>query len=346
MDYHGPHRRRPAGVSRVYQRLGRPLRRRRISAGQGVRRHRSARLSPRAEGRFQVLGPPGPVRSARCVELREPKLPGRDHESQRREDSQEDVQIRRFGGIAGEIELASDATLGVYQLRIIDPAARGWIGGGGSFRVEEYKKPEFEVTVDAPTRPVMLGEKITATLKARYYFARGDSRESEVQSAASDYSETWYPWARWDWLYGRGYWWFASDYYWYPGWSEWGCRAPVAIWWWGWRQPQQPELVAERETTIGPDGLLKIEIDTGPAKEIHGDRDHQYQITAEVTDQSRRTIVGTGSVLVAREPFKVFSWVDRGFYRIGDTIEASFHAQTLDQKPVQGKGKLRLADHL
>ena len=42
--------------------------------------------------------------------------------------------------------------------------------GGGSFRVEEYKKPEFEVKVDAPTEPVMLGEKITATIKAKYYF--------------------------------------------------------------------------------------------------------------------------------------------------------------------------------
>ena len=42
--------------------------------------------------------------------------------------------------------------------------------GGGSFRVEEYKKPEFEVTVDAPTEPVMLGEKITAKIRAKYYF--------------------------------------------------------------------------------------------------------------------------------------------------------------------------------
>ncbi|MDB5331277.1 MAG: hypothetical protein JWP03_2428, partial [Phycisphaerales bacterium] len=29
---------------------------------------------------------------------------------------------------------------------------------------------EFEVTVDAPTEPIMLGEKISATIKAKYYF--------------------------------------------------------------------------------------------------------------------------------------------------------------------------------
>jgi hypothetical protein len=38
------------------------------------------------------------------------------------------------------------------------------------------------------------------------------------------------------------------------------------------------------------------------------------QITAEVVDESRRTIVGTGRLLVARQPFKVFAWVDHGYY--------------------------------
>ncbi|MCE9545631.1 MAG: alpha-2-macroglobulin, partial [Planctomycetia bacterium] len=241
-----------------------------------------------------------------------------------------------FGGIDGQIELTSDATLGVYQLTIENL-------GGGQFRVEEYKKPEYEVSVDAPKKPVMLGEKIAATLKARYYFgAPVTNAKVKYKITRSEYSETWYPWGRWDWLYGRGYWWFAYDCAWYPGWGEWGCKAPIRTWWFGWRQPQPPEIVAERETAIGPDGLIKIEIDTLPAKELHGNQDHQYTISAEVTDRSRRTIVGTGNVLVARKPFKIFSWVDRGYYRVGDTIEASFQAQTLDQKPVAGKGHLKL----
>ena len=48
-----------------------------------------------------------------------------------------------YGGIEGELELPADATLGVYQLYVVNH-------GGGSFRVEEYKKPEYEVSVDAP----------------------------------------------------------------------------------------------------------------------------------------------------------------------------------------------------
>jgi uncharacterized protein YfaS (alpha-2-macroglobulin family) len=100
--------------------------------------------------------------------------------------------------------------------------------------------------------------------------------------------------------------------------------------------------VAEAELPIRPDGTLPVEIDTALAKAAHPDQDHRYEITAEITDQSRRTIVGTGTVLVARKPFAVYTWVDRGHYRAGDTIEAGLRALTLDRKPVAGKGTLKL----
>ncbi len=109
-----------------------------------------------------------------------------------------------------------------------------------------------------------------------------------------------------------------------------------------WRPSAPPEIVAEREVPIGPDGTVAVEIDTSIAKALHPDQDHRYEIQAEVVDQSRRTIVGNGEVLVARKPFHVFAWVDRGYYRVGDTINASFAARRLDGKPVEGTGKLRL----
>jgi uncharacterized protein YfaS (alpha-2-macroglobulin family)/tetratricopeptide (TPR) repeat protein len=239
-----------------------------------------------------------------------------------------------YGGFDGELELPSDATLGVYQIFVVNL-------GGGSFRVEEYKKPEFEVTVDAPTEPVMLGEKIKATINARYYFgAPVTNAKVKYKITRTTHSEGWYPPAPWDWLYGKGYWWFAYDYDWYPGWATWGCRRPLPPWWWGGVQP--PELVAEQTVDVGSDGTVPVEIDTSIAKAIHPDHDHKYQVTAEVVDQSRRTIVGAGEVLVARKPFKVFAWVDRGYYRVDDTIHAHFHAHTLDQKPVKGVGTVDL----
>ena len=240
----------------------------------------------------------------------------------------------QFGGLAGDYELPKDAPLGVWHLYA--PSY-----GGGSFRVEEYNKPEFEVKIDSPKEPVALGDKITATIKANYYFGGAVTKAKvKYKVLRTSHNSTWYPLATWDWFYGRGYWWFASDYDWYPDWRRWGCARPYPIWWG--RGAEQPEVVIERETEIGEDGTVSVEIDTSLAKAVHGDTDHSYSITAEVVDQSRRTIVGTGNVLVAREPFRVFAWVNRGHYRAGDDILAEFRAQTVDQKPVAGVGELTL----
>lgn len=246
-----------------------------------------------------------------------------------------------YAGLNGDVELPKTAMLGVYHIAVLDSARKGQHVGGGNFRVEEYKKPEFEVLVEAPKEPVQLGEKIDATIQAKYYFgAPVTNAKVKFTVKRSNYSSRWYPRGDWDWFYGRGYWWFAYDYDWYPGWASWGCMRPIPPWW-GHRE-DPPEIVAEQEVPIGPDGKVKVPIDTATAKELHPNQDHQYTITAEVVDESRRTIVGEGKVLVARKPFQVFAWLHRGHYRVGDTIQASFKAQTLDQKPVEGMGELNL----
>ncbi|MFB3892685.1 MAG: alpha-2-macroglobulin [Phycisphaerae bacterium] len=252
-----------------------------------------------------------------------------------------EVTLDEYGGADGEFALAKDAALGLYNISVIRGDTTYY--GGLNFRVEEYKKPEFEVKVDAPTEPVMLGEKVEAKITSKYYFgAPVTEAKVKYKVLRSSYSSGWYPVMYWDWLYGPGYWWFGCDYPWYPGWREWGCKRPLPDWWWNWHPRERPEVVSEAEVPVGKDGVVKIEIDTAIAKEIYGDTDHKYEITAEVTDASRRTIVGTGNVLVARKPFKVYAWTQCGHYRVGQAIEAAFAARTLDGKPVKGKGELKL----
>ncbi len=258
--------------------------------------------------------------------------------------SSQTIKSDEYGGLAGEYELPADAKLGSYNLSINHQFAPNiHISGGNNFRVEEYKKPEFEVSIDAPTEPVMLGEKITAKIKAKYYFGSPVAKgKVKYKVTRTSYSQDWYPVGRWDWCYGPGYWWFAPDYAWYRGWNNWvGCTKPHPFW--IFRGPMlPPEVVAEVEIDIPADGMLEVPIDTLQAKEMHGNTDHEYQITAEVRDESRRVITGQGKVLVARKPFRIFSWLNRGFYQAGDKIEANFKAQTLDNKPVEGTGELQL----
>ncbi|MBM4355551.1 MAG: alpha-2-macroglobulin, partial [Deltaproteobacteria bacterium] len=112
----------------------------------------------------------------------------------------------KYGGFDGILELPRDAGLGVWSLYV-----SGY--GGSSFRVEEYKKPEFEVNVEAPSDPVALGEKIEAKVKARYYFgAPVTQAKVKYKVERTDYDARWYPVGIWDWFYGLGYWWFAYDY--------------------------------------------------------------------------------------------------------------------------------------
>ena len=248
------------------------------------------------------------------------------------------LRTDEFGGVELEFPLPEDARLGQYSVQIAGKVP----GGNINFRVDEYKKPEYEVSVEGPKAPVSLGEEIEATVKATYYHgAPVTAAKVKVKVQRFSHTERWFPSGRWDWLYGKGYWWFGQNYDWYPGWRGWGCIAPTPPWWGGSRWTP-PELVLEREYEIGADGTVKVKIDTSIAKLVHGDMDHRYEITAEVVDASRRTIVGSGNVLAARKPFSVTTWLDRGYARPGEPVTLTWAAKTLDGKAVKAAGKATL----
>lgn len=239
-----------------------------------------------------------------------------------------------YGGIVGSHLTKTSASLGVYRIDIV-----GF--GGGSFRVEEYRKPEFEVVVDAPEEPTRLGEAFEATLRAKYYAGtpvRGGTVKYKV--IRNKRTDRWLPIRPWDWLYGRGYGWLGQDATWRSDWHRWGCFAPLPPWWSGPTGP--PEVVAEGEAELDANGELRLPIDTAIAAQRHPNSDHNYAITAEVTDAGRRTVSGGGSVLAARRPLDVTVWLDRGFYDVGDTARARVSVRRPDGKSVAGGGELRL----
>ncbi len=250
------------------------------------------------------------------------------------------MALDTYGGLSGELMLPADAKLGMYNINITN---NNDIGAGIAFRVEEYKKPEFEVSVEAPKDPVKLGDKVEALVKAKYYFGAPVTKAKvKIKVTRSEKTANWYPVCRWDWLYDNGYGWLTVDRCWYPGWNHWGWCAPVYSWMPWWRAQPPPEVVQETEAEIGPDGTAKVLIDTAAAKAIFGAKDQEYSISASVTDESRRTIDGSGNVLVTVDPFKVYTWLDRGHYRPGEEINLSFQSRRGDGKPVPGKSEITL----
>jgi uncharacterized protein YfaS (alpha-2-macroglobulin family) len=247
------------------------------------------------------------------------------------------------GAINDSITLGDEATLGQYSIQFVLKRALGGDQhlGQHQFRVEEYKKPEFEVKVEAPEKPVALGDSFEVKVKADYYFG-GPVKQGKVKYKVqrSAHTERWFPMGRWDWLFGSGYGWRASYYDWYPGARNW-CFCIPRYPWVRWHS-DPPELVSEGEAALKEDGTFSVKIDTALAKELHGNEDHRYEIEAEVTDASRRTIFGKGSVLAARRPFEVYVSLDRGYYNSGDSGSVSIHARTLDGREVKATGDLVL----
>lgn len=238
------------------------------------------------------------------------------------------------GGFAEALETKKDAKLGIYRFAVLRKKDGDCLGAG-TIRLEEYKKPEFEVTVELPSEPVKLGDTFSAKISANYFFG------APVQNAAVKYTvtrtnknEPWFPVRPWDWFYGNGYGWLAPDFDWYPGWKTWGILRPCPTW-----RPWNrvvPEVVAQNEVEMGDDGTVDVKIDSSLAAAIWPDDDHEYKIDAEVTDLSRRTILGSGSIPVARSPFKVYCWLDRGFIEPNQQVTATIQTRRVDGRPVTG----------
>ncbi|HEY8962734.1 MAG TPA: MG2 domain-containing protein, partial [Luteolibacter sp.] len=222
----------------------------------------------------------------------------------------ENQKADAFGGLEVQAVIPKDAVLGQWSVRFEIP---GPYAAAANFRVEEYRKPEYEVTVEAPTEPVRLGDSFTAKVKATYFHgAPVRKAQVEITVKRGMVTEPWFPIGRWDWLYGRGTWWNAPEASWHPGWRVWGCIPPLPVWWTGNRWTPE-EVVLKQMVDIGEDGTASVTIDTATAKAIHGDLDAKYSIEARVTDASRREETANGEVVAAREPFRVVVWLTRGF---------------------------------
>jgi tetratricopeptide (TPR) repeat protein len=242
------------------------------------------------------------------------------------------ITSSEFGTINGEFDLPTETPLGEYSIEAAVQRTASWsiaAGGGNRFRVEEYKRPEFLVSVDAPDNAVKPGETVAAKINAKYYFG------SPVPNATVKYTvrrSTWWSSYRFptkfDWLWNY---WNVGDYD--TGRRNIGGEGSGTI---------------VKEGTVRTDAQGNAEVSFTATEDKTPDdnnwwRRYQnplYTVEAEVTDASRRTIEGQGSVRVANQQYFAFLDAKQGFYQIGDRIPIEIRTQDANDKPQAASGKI------
>jgi uncharacterized protein YfaS (alpha-2-macroglobulin family) len=231
------------------------------------------------------------------------------------------MATNEFGTINGSFPVGDEPALGVYLVYVRLTSTDTTVTGieGNRFRVEEYKKPEFEVKVVPGAEAVRFGEQVGAKVQARYYFGSPVVGAKVAYRVMREPYSPAYQFPRpYDWWVGdladEGY---DHDYY-------------------------EAEVVKQGEGSTDAAGEVAIELATTEDAKWPGVRAYTYYITAEVTDASRRTIEGKGEVRVSKQQFFAFLDPKRGFYQGGDQIEVEVVTQDVMGRPVAARGAVRV----
>ena len=232
---------------------------------------------------------------------------------------------RKTGAFAGRFRLPADAALGGYWIAAWTRKAGDYLGNI-HFRVEEYKKPEYRVAVKLPSGAVRIGETISASVSADYYFGQPVADAEVSCSVYREKAEPYFPLTGpFDWLYGRGYLLSSSSFFWhfFPYYSE-------------------RSLVLRTAGKLSAEGKFEFKIPTAGIKERFGADNYRYTVSAEVTDSSRRVVSAQESVMATASPFTLFVYPLCGFTRLDGTTTLRIAAMDPAGKELEGTGIVKL----
>jgi uncharacterized protein YfaS (alpha-2-macroglobulin family) len=220
-----------------------------------------------------------------------------------------DVSLSAHGTVSADVDLPSDAALGYYSVRLNDQGAEG----GGSFYVEEYKKPEYQVTVKSTVPHLLQGSSVQATIEAKYFFGE------PVAGAKVKYvvhTSTRYWWGEETDESG------GDDAENADAESEGGEIDN------SWGETEQQE----HEGVLDANGRLVVSVSTAIDNK-HNDVD--YRIEARVTDAANREVSGHTSVLATYGSFRVSVEPTSYVFQTGQPVRVKVTAQDYENKPVQ-----------
>jgi uncharacterized protein YfaS (alpha-2-macroglobulin family) len=223
-----------------------------------------------------------------------------------------DVPVSGHGTVTADLALASDAGLGYYSISLMKDVKMS--SDLGNFYVEEYKKPEYQVTVKPAGVRVLQGNSIQAVIEAKYFFG-----EPVAGAKVTYVVET-----------STHYWWGEdSDDQDQAGNGEGEDSGDAADSSDGGYTEQEQQ---EHKGVLDANGRLTVTIPT----RVDGKRtDQDYRIEARVTDVGNREVSGHSTVLATYGSFRVNVEPVSYVVEQGQPVKVKVTAEDYDEKPVQ-----------
>ncbi len=236
----------------------------------------------------------------------------------------QDVTTNAFGTATLTMPLAKNATLGAWYINV-QGGNRYFQQPQQQFRVEEYKPPEYLVSVEPLGNPKP-GEKVRFKVSAKYYSG------GAVANAAGRALVTVRPWQH---QFGP---WPGEEKEapQYGGYDDDDYRPRR-----GYRGGYNPWYQLAQHTLpfkTGADGTAEVEV----PEHAGGEQSLEYAVQVFVTDSSRREIQGGGSIKLSKQATFVDVRTGHFLYRPGERVDVKLRAEDANGRPADADVVLRL----
>ncbi|MCU1282966.1 MAG: Large extracellular alpha-helical protein, partial [bacterium] len=211
-----------------------------------------------------------------------------------------DVVTGAMGSAATEVKLPDKGLLGMHSVSATAPGVRD-VERAINLRVEEYKRPEFEVTLDAPKAAAKYGEKTRLQGHVKYYFG-GAAGDVPVKFKVS--RQRWIPW-------------------------------------WYWHQGQSPKVeIARGDIKTDKSGSFTVEFTAAPDADAVTSDDPElpdvsdFVVEVEAHDTGGRTIAADRSLRVGAQAMLLSAQAARAFFLSDEKPQLEVKATNLEEQPI------------
>ncbi len=220
------------------------------------------------------------------------------------------VKVTKYGTFSLSAVVPKEAPTGYYSVSAEGQVPNGKVSVSSSFRVEEYRAPQFRVDVEAKKKSLVAGEALEGSVFARYLFG-GAMSDAPVKWSVQRTSTSFAPEA------GRTFT-FAQE-----------------TWWWDDGEPHDSSgFFASGEGRADNRGELAVK---AGVTEAPGEKPYEYTLEAEVTDVNRQAVAGRASVTVHPAQYYVGLRADAYFMEVGK--EYPIQALVLDTEGQRAAGR-------